>query len=276
MLATKEKTSYPGEVLTGMETRVWGVMPENPDRGGPVAPLSSTAVWGSTHFYSGTASGQLVPVNYYDPLGTNRATAENGPGGMGMECNFPIEGMAYVCFWYPVGGGAGAGSSGTEPPDPSPSVSDQEMKLRLSRGLKRAGDALSNPDCAGLFGGGPYPDPIKVLSQLSNSFTFGPIEDKTNPDGTKTITSATTTGSGSVMYGYIPVNTSVTINLNNTSAGASFVSGNVNDWAITILHELGHAFYDLYGSAASKITPDGDSTAKSEANTALVKEKCKL
>jgi hypothetical protein len=54
------------------------------------------------------------------------------------------------------------------------------------------------------------------------------------------------------------------------------VDGNVDDWAATILHELGHAFYDLYGSAASQITPDGDNTAQSEANTKLIRQKCKL
>ncbi len=76
--------------------------------------------------------------------------------------------------------------------------------------------------------------------------------------------------------GIVQKENSFTILLNNPSPGVSFVSGNVNDWATTILHELGHAVYDLYGSYASKITPDGNDTALSEANTRLVKEKCKL
>jgi hypothetical protein len=146
------------------------------------------------------------------------------------------------------------------------------MLDELMKGLKRAGDILnSNADCAGLFGGGPYPSATTLLAQIDNSFQFGPL---TSKDGT--VTSATTTGYGQVGYGAITLNTSVTIMLNNTSPGASFVSGNVDDWAVTILHELGHAVYDLYGSYASKITPDGNDTKLSEANTNLIKEKCKL
>ena len=53
------------------------------------------------------------------------------------------------------------------------------------------------------------------------------------------------------------INTSVVIRVNNTSNSASFVNGDVNDWATTILHELGHAYWDLYGAGTSKITPDG-------------------
>jgi hypothetical protein len=155
-------------------------------------------------------------------------------------------------------------------------VSGEQMWERLGRGPKRSRDALLKPDCAALFGGGPCSSPITVLSRLSNSCKFASIEDENNPDGTRTVTSAMASGSGTAMYGNIPVHTSVDILLNITSAGASFVSGNVNDWALTILHELGHAFHYLYGSAASQITPDRGSTAKSEANTALAKKICKL
>jgi len=159
-----------------------------------------------------------------------------------------------------------------EPGGGSVSKTDAEMRDELMKGLKRAGDILnSNADCAGLFGGGPYPSATTLLAQIDNSFKFGPIDSEAG-----TVTSATTTGYGSVMYGAVPLNTSVTILLNNTSAGASFVAGNVDDWAVTILHELGHAVYDLYGSYASKITPDGKDTTLSEANTRLIKEKCKL
>lgn len=54
----------------------------------------------------------------------------------------------------------------------------------------------------------------------------------------------------------------------------------MNDWAATILHELGHVFYDLYGSAASQIKPDDNTTAAglaaSQDNTHVIKQKCKL
>ena len=76
---------------------------------------------------------------------------------------------------------------------------------------------------------------------------------------------------------------SVTITVNNITPGAAFVSGSANDWATLIMHELGHAYWDLYGPGTSKITPDGpnappgvNGVEASEANTALVKDKCKL
>jgi hypothetical protein len=72
------------------------------------------------------------------------------------------------------------------------------------------------------------------------------------------------------------VGAGVVIRVNNTSPGSSFVSGNVNDWATTILHELGHAYWDLCGAGTSKITPDGTDTKASEANTGLIKSKCNL
>ena len=60
-------------------------------------------------------------------------------------------------------------------------------------------------------------------------------------------------------------------------AGA-FITGTPVDQAITVLHELGHAFDDLWGVAASKIVPDGndvpDHIKVSEANTALIKKDC--
>ncbi|PWU04125.1 MAG: hypothetical protein C5B51_17450 [Terriglobia bacterium] len=71
------------------------------------------------------------------------------------------------------------------------------------------------------------------------------------------------------------VSSSVVIRVNNTSQGASFVSGTAYDWAVTILHELGHAYWDLYGEGASKITPDGKDAAVSQTNSDLIRSKCK-
>jgi hypothetical protein len=70
------------------------------------------------------------------------------------------------------------------------------------------------------------------------------------------------------------VNSGVQITVNNIAG--SFVTGNPNDWAVTVLHELGHAYWDLYGSGTSKIQPDSASVSVSQANTALVQKKCKL
>jgi hypothetical protein len=139
--------------------------------------------------------------------------------------------------------------------------------------LRNASSILSsNSDCADLFGGGgPYPDPGTVLAKIANSYKFESIA---SPKGT--VTSATIVGYGAVPYGAGLIYTSVTIKVNNTTAGASFVSGSLNDWTATVLHELGHAMYDLYGTPSDQIKPDEGNTAQSEANTALIKRKCKL
>ena len=78
------------------------------------------------------------------------------------------------------------------------------------------------------------------------------------------------------------VSTGVVIKLNNLSSQATFVSGTAYDQAVTVLHELGHAYWDLYGIGTSAITPDYDPTktaaenlAASEDNTNRVVQKCK-
>lgn len=72
------------------------------------------------------------------------------------------------------------------------------------------------------------------------------------------------------------VSASVLITLNNTTGGTAFVSGNQNDWAITLLHELGHVYTDLYGAGTSQIVPDGESGQQSIDNTKLVEQDCNL
>jgi len=119
------------------------------------------------------------------------------------------------------------------------------MRNRWYEGLTLAVQILArNKDCDALFGltgplGNTSPtDPLEVLAKISSSYEFGAIASPAN-----TITSATTTGTGSRT---IPIgdgatmlaNTGVVIRVNNTANVASFVSGNVSDWATTILHEL--------------------------------------
>ena len=122
----------------------------------------------------------------------------------------------------------------------------------------------------------PFPGLVLQNLYSSNSFKYGSISSDTG-----TVTSATTTGVGiaTVSIGndgtMLTVNTGVVIKLDNTSAGASFVSGTTYDQAITLLHELGHAYWDLYGPGTSTIKPDGTNTKASMANTNRVERVCK-
>lgn len=64
----------------------------------------------------------------------------------------------------------------------------------------------------------------------------------------------------------------VTITVNDL--GGTFVTGNTQSQAVTLLHELGHAYDFMYGPDSTLIGPDAGSTAQSIANTALVQQKC--
>jgi RHS repeat-associated protein len=219
------------------------------------------------------------PINRFDPRGT---CDQNG------DSDFSIT----VCDQAPdpPPSDPGPEPSPNPPPsvgeDPASTVSDKTMRQELSDGLELALYTLKNNDgCASLFGtigtAGQNPslaiDPVGVLATLSNSFTFDQIASQAG-----TVTSATTTGVGSTQLQIdtsgtmINVSKSVSIVLNNTSQGAAFVSGNVNDWAATILHELGHAYWALYGDGTSAITPDGKDADLSTANQNKIRTACKL
>src|SRR5208282_4618095 len=128
--------------------------------------------------------------------------------------------------------------------------------------------------------GNSSPGALTVLSEISNSYQFGNI----NPTLPGTVTSAITVGVGTQTISIgngatMQVNTGVTILVNNIAQGASFVSGSTYDQAVTILHELGHAYWDMFGPGTSAIQPDGSGTpqqnlAASQANTALITKDC--
>ncbi len=178
------------------------------------------------------------------------------------------------------GNGDGQNNSSGSSQNSGP-LADATMRAEWYAGIEVAINRLKKTDCGALFGltggaGNSSPGALDVLAKISNSYVFGPISSKAG-----TVTSATTTGSGiaTIPIGNgatIVVSKGVVIRVNNTSSGSSFVSGNANDWAATILHELGHAYIDLYGQGTSRIGPDGDDVSKSMANTKEVKEQCNL
>ena len=148
---------------------------------------------------------------------------------------------------------------------------------------------MQNPDCADAVGGRTDEDgdiditAADVLKDLAGNIQpygnnvvdhshygevqFGKIAPP--PDGNGTI-SATT---GSYTSGGRPY---VTLTI-NTAAGR-FVSGSLQAQAVTILHELGHVIGFLFGSGASAIKTDDETTQagrkRSADNTKIIEEKC--
>jgi RHS repeat-associated protein len=259
-----------------------------PDPAGISAAISTEGNTWNRYAYS-----HGDPMNIWDPGGLRGTTVgvggddegeedDSDHGGFGFGTACLVNGKLYPESYCSIFAGYGVvigdgqtsiGVGGTRGPR-----SDAIMQYELEQALRNAGEILnSNADCAALFGGGDQqvgiaPKATTILAQIDNSFTFGEI---TAPKGT--VTSATTKGTGNTSpWGADVIYSSVEIKLNNTSMGASFVDGNLNDWTTTVLHELGHAAYDLYGPQASKITPDTGNTALSEANTRLIRERCRL
>ncbi len=69
------------------------------------------------------------------------------------------------------------------------------------------------------------------------------------------------------------VNGTVLITINDLRG--DFVNGDVTASAATLLHELGHAYYDLSSFlGGSRILPDGGEVNKSQNNQRLIKKDC--
>lgn len=153
---------------------------------------------------------------------------------------------------------------------------------RLTRAIGDAYRALAKEDCDALFGVPDSPNtPRSILAALEygtsayGSIALGPIEQRPG-----TVTSATTAptytkvdiGDGATQLQVLGVKIVV-----EWSVGV-FKSGSDVDRAAIIIHELGHAFNQILGLGGSQIKNDNDSIPNhvrvSEANDALVKEKC--
>jgi RHS repeat-associated protein len=242
------------------------------DRGGiKTADLSNPTSWNRY------AYAYDDPVNYYDPRGRFACNPDVCGDDSGDDEGDDDSDLAYQV--------------GRQVSPPPPAVSDKTMERRWKAAVARAIKALqNNPLCDSLFGltgpnGNSSPDPVTLLNQIVNSgwVEFGPIASQTTGNVT-TVTSATTTGQGT---NNLPIGNGASMMVSagvqiliNDIAG-SFVTGSPADQAVTVLHELGHAYWDMYGPGTTLIQPDGRSAPPgvngvkaSEANTALVKKDC--
>ena len=131
-------------------------------------------------------------------------------------------------------------------------------------GVSIALAALQNPECANLFGGGVAgtPNPALFLSAMWNagSIAFGFEEDVVNSQHRTIVswTNAFTTASGCASYpNGVPTNcNSATITVNTNASTPDNYAGSAQDFAVTILHELGHVYQFMYGQDSTAIQYD--------------------
>jgi hypothetical protein len=157
-------------------------------------------------------------------------------------------------------------------------ASVEKVLKTLPAAIALAMQALKSTDCSGLMGTAPgSPSPSSVLEDLQSGtggFGFFVINNIDSPPGQEV--SATTQVAS---WANVPVDggfqlqaTSVIITINDLAG--NFVGSDATAQAATIIHELGHAFYDLPALGGSSILPDAGNVSKSEANQALVMKKC--
>jgi hypothetical protein len=164
---------------------------------------------------------------------------------------------------------------------------------RTAAAVQKALEALSNPDCASLFGNGV--NPVALLTALaSGKSSLGTISNADLGRAHKNdMTAAITTG---ILGPGGPTNFSganITINNNPSSPfnagwagvtlfGPPALSTNYSDAdlnAATIIHELGHVANDIYGPGSSAILWDQSSSVQassglSKINTLFVLKHC--
>ena len=227
--------------------------------GGPADPAS----WNRYAYTRGD------PVNRYDPAGL---------------ADFSVTGYCYGCSVTPTGssigstqvtggrmsnlavdlgeiGGDDGGADGIGP------LQDRDL---LPDALKQALQDLLKPGCAkAVFGRGIEKghDPAAVLQAIADGTKYGSLVFKALPQ----FAAADEIASGGLFRSKkvtIEINT-----FNNPKVGTYWNAGDSGVNAITLLHELGHAFNDLFGRGSSSIeydankddgTPNNDAEKRNE------------
>lgn len=195
--------------------------------------------------------------------------------------NYASAGVYYNDVWYvlpPVptcydagnssgcGGGGQGGDQGPAPGDPGGGSPRQNRDL-LQGAVDQALKDLLKPDCAqSVFGGGIAKghDPAEVLQDMMNETKYGSIKFDALPSYAGAVEFTT---------GFFKKTATIDINTyNDPSKGIYWNAGNVDVNAITLLHELGHAFNGLFGKGSSSIlfdaNKDGTPNAAAEAYNA--------
>ena len=149
------------------------------------------------------------------------------------------------------------------PPLPYKPLSKDSEQTMLKKAVDLANKALSNKNCAGLFNqNGKGPAPAALLASLIDGGIYGSIS-------YGRISAVATSATTALKPGTI----GVTITINDNANGLWGFEGPLGN-AGTLLHELGHAYVDLWGADASAIQPDANSVTKSIANDETIYADC--
>ena len=224
------------------------------------------------------------PANFVDPEGLDRCLvgysswwATSG----GPPITTPVFGecgaIGAMASWRsgPVNSVAEVDDERGKGQDDKSAANAEKTARRLDVAIGIALNALrDNSDCAALFNlGGGAIDPRLLLTALqsgTSGYGYITLDDITVPLELKgqvipSQINATTTGrlgGGSAI---------ITFNVN---PGTSFNHNDLRSNAITVLHELGHAVADIFGSQYTKIAKDSNSPSVSRDNTKLVEDTC--
>ena len=243
---------------------------------------SGSASPGSPQSWNQYAYVMGDPVNHYDPAGTFSC----GPGDpCPAELCWDEYGGEYI-GWFTTCLGEGATNSMGRPGEVKPTPQQRKLewwKKKLHDVLQEANRLLLTNDCAAFLGAG-VADPYLILQGLTATHQYGAISFGAITPEPGTVTSATTVVASSAPVDIgngaqqLPAQT-VNITL-NTLAG-NFVSGSLYDEGVTLLHEIGHTIYDLFGPLGTRqlgsqypIQPDAHNVKASEANTNAVEKHC--
>jgi RHS repeat-associated protein len=286
--------TYTRDSLTGLDYAMnryyssqWGRF-LSPD------PYSGSAGLGDPGSWNRYAYTRNDPVNRLDPGGLQDCqgpcliwnpyptppdlSGGNGETGLGGDAE---DGCSVYDPFEKVAGDCSSSRKGTL----RGGSAEQKVWQEVSRAVGNAFRELrNNAKCFNFLAGGTSINPYQVLSNIVLGFD-GTIQVSAIPNNNKgTVLSAITTVAATSQVGIgngatQTQNSQVLITINDLQG--TFSGGSAYDQQTTLLHELGHAIYDLFGpggagllSGSYGIQPDGSNTALSEANTAKIEAVC--
>jgi len=185
-----------------------------------------------------------------DPCSVSPEALDGNPYGVSCDAAPP-------CYQAANSGGCDGGGSGgaaAPPPQGPGGGGGPQNRDLLDAAVAQALQDLLKLNCAqSVFGGGiaKGDDPATVLQDLENGTKYGSIKFAGMAPAFGAVEA--TSGFGPWKKATISINT-----FNDPSLGIYWNAGNTAVNAITLLHELGHAFNGLFGNGSSAIVYDAN------------------